>query len=52
MSYKDAKYIKAGLFSWQQGFGILYVDGNVVTPHLIPIQKDGSFVVNGKVWGK
>jgi hypothetical protein len=52
MSYKEAKYIKAGLFSWQQGFGILYVDGNTVTPHLIPIQKDGSFVVNGKVWGR
>lgn len=51
MSYKHAKYVKAGLFSWQQGFGILYVDGNVVTPHLVPINKDGSFVVNGKVWG-
>lgn len=52
MNYKDAKYIKGGLFNWQQGFGILYVDGNTVTPHLVPIQKDGTFVVDKKVWGK
>ena len=51
MSYKEAKYVKAGLFSWQQGFGILHVDGNVVTPQIVPINRDGSFVVNGKVWG-
>ena len=51
MRYKDAKYVKGGLFSWQQGFGMLYVDGNNVTPVLIPIRKDGSFVVEGRVWG-
>lgn len=51
MRYRDAKYVKGGLFSWQQGFGMLYVDGNNVTPSIIPIRKDGSFVVEGRVWG-
>lgn len=51
MRYKDAKYIKGGLFSWQQGFGMLYIDNNNVTPVLIPIRKDGSFIVEGRVWG-
>lgn len=52
MNYKQAKYVKGGLFTWQQGFGILYVDGNTVTPSLIPIKKDGTFIVEGKVWGR
>jgi hypothetical protein len=52
MNYKHAKYIKGGLFTWQQGFGILYVDGKNVTPVTVPIQRDGSFVVEGKVWGR
>jgi len=51
MDSKNALYIKGGLFSWQQGFGILYVDGNTVTPSIIPINKDGSFYVHGKRWG-
>ena len=52
MKYRDAKYIKGGLFTWQQGFGILRVEGNVVTPQVIPIQKDGTFIVDGRVWGR
>lgn len=51
MNYKHAKYIKGGLFTWQQGFGILYVDGKTVVPSVIPIQRDGSFIVEGKRWG-
>jgi hypothetical protein len=51
MKYRDAKYIKGGLFTWQQGFGMLYVDGRTVVPVTIPIQKDGSFIVEGKRWG-
>lgn len=51
MDYRKAKYIKGGLFTWQQGFGILYVDDNKVTPSIIPISKDGSFTVEGKRWG-
>lgn len=52
MDYKKAKYIKGGLFTWQQGFGILYVDGTTVIPSVIPIKKDGTFIVEGKVWGR
>ena len=44
MDMRQAKYVKT--HNWQQGFGILYVDGNKVSPALIPI--DGrSFVVEG-----
>jgi len=52
MKYKEAKYIKGGLFTWQQGFGMLYVDGRTVVPVTVPIAKDGSFIVEGKVWGR
>jgi hypothetical protein len=45
MNFKDAKYAKT--HNWQQGFGILYVDGQKVTPCAIPIDKK-SFVVEGK----
>jgi len=49
MNLKHAKYIKAGLFTWQQGFAILHVDGKTVTPQLVPI-INRSFVVGGKAW--
>ncbi len=49
MNIKHAKYIKAGLFTWQQGFGILHVDGKNVTPQIVPIIKN-SFTVEGKTW--
>jgi len=45
MDMRQAKYTKT--HNWQQGFGILYVDGNKVTPSPIPIDKR-SFVVEGK----
>jgi len=51
MDYKKAKYIKGGLFNWQMGFGLIYVDGKTVTPMAIPVQRDGSFIVNGYKWG-
>lgn len=51
MDWSKAKYIKGGLFNWQKGFGLLYVDGKTVTPVSVPIQKDGSFIVDGYKWG-
>jgi hypothetical protein len=45
MSLEAAKYTK-GIANWQQGFGLLYVDGPRVTPVPIPIEKK-SFVVEG-----
>jgi len=38
------------LFTWHKGFGVLYVDGNKVTPQLVPVNMDGSFVFDKKVW--
>lgn len=49
MDFKYAKYIKAGLFTWNKGFGILHVDGSNVHPHLVPIINN-SFTVDGKTW--
>jgi hypothetical protein len=45
MDMKQATYTRT--HNWQQGFGILYVDGSKVTPAPIPIDKR-SFVVEGK----
>lgn len=51
MDYSKAKYIKGGLFNWQQGFGMLYTEGQSVTPVIIPIDKQGRFTVEGRGWG-
>lgn len=50
MDMKKATYLKGGYGNWQQGFGILYVDGNKVSPVLVPMRGDGSFTVEGKLW--
>jgi hypothetical protein len=52
MDQKKASYLKGGIANWQQAIGVLYIDSQKVTPKLIPIHKDGTFVVDGKVWGK
>ncbi len=44
-------YYTKGTMNWQKGFGILYVDRKGVTPVTIPIDKQGSFVVEGKRYG-
>jgi hypothetical protein len=44
MDFTKAKYTKT--HNWQQAFGILYVDGNKVSPSLIYIDNK-SFVVEG-----
>ena len=49
MDYKHARYIKAGLFTWNKGFGLLHVDGQTVMPQLVPIVNN-SFTVDGRVW--
>jgi hypothetical protein len=50
MDEKQAYYTR-GTFNWQKGFGILYVDKKSTTPVAIPIDKQGSFVVEGKRYG-
>ncbi len=51
MSFSSAKYLKGGSGNWQQGFGILYVKNKKVAPVFVPIEKDGSFIVEGKTYG-
>jgi hypothetical protein len=50
MNFKSAGYLKAGSGNWNQGFGILYVDKNRVTPSPIIIKPNGSFVVEGRTY--
>jgi predicted phosphodiesterase len=50
MNFKAASYTH-GSANWQQGFGLLYVDGRNVTPVAVPVAKDGSFIVEGKRYG-
>lgn len=52
MDAKQASYLKGGINNWQQGFGILWVDGRAVTPQLVPVSPNGTFTVAGKLWGK
>lgn len=48
MDLKQASYLKSGSANWQSGFGVLYVDGNKVTPVAVPVNKDGSFIFEGR----
>ena len=52
MDARQASYLKGGINNWQQGFGILWVDGKNVKPELVPIAPNGTFTVAGKTWGK
>ncbi|EHB47642.1 metallophosphoesterase [Mycolicibacterium rhodesiae JS60] len=49
MSMKMATYLQGGTANWQQGFGILTIDGNHVKPEIIPIEH-GKFMVDGYTW--
>jgi len=50
MSEELAFYTK-GTMNWQKGFGLIYIDRNRVQPIAIPIERDGSFIVEGKRFG-
>jgi hypothetical protein len=49
MDMKMAHYLKGGTANWQQGFGVLTVDGQSVKAETVPIVK-GRFSVDGHVW--
>jgi hypothetical protein len=51
MDFKQAGYTK-GTANWQQAFAIMYVKGKNVQVDLIYIEKDGTFTVQGKVYGR
>lgn len=50
MDQSRASYLKAGIANWQQGFGVLVVDGMDVIPIVVPMRNDGSFWFDGKRW--
>jgi hypothetical protein len=51
MDFSKASYTK-GSANWQQAFAIMYVDGKNVQVDLIYLEKDGTFVVAGKRYGR
>lgn len=52
MDVRKATYLKNGPANWQKGFGLLYVGKYGATPQAIPIEDDGSFVVEGARFGE
>ena len=51
MDFRQASYTK-GTANWQQAFAIMYVKNKNVQVDLIYIEKDGTFTVEGKVYGR
>ena len=51
MDFKQAAYTK-GVANWQQAFAIIYVNKSKVQVDLIHIEKDGTFIVSGKSYGR
>lgn len=51
MNPKLAHYTH-GVMNWQQAFAIMYVHEKNVQVDLIHIEKDGTFIVSGKRYGK
>ena len=51
MDFKQASYTK-GTANWQQAFAIMYVKGSNVQVDIIHIEKNGTFIVQGKVYGR
>jgi hypothetical protein len=50
MDFKKAGYTR-GVANWQQAFAVFYVDKKAVTNTIVHIEKDGSFVFEGKRYG-
>ncbi|MEV0443850.1 metallophosphoesterase [Streptomyces spectabilis] len=51
MDARKAGYLQGGPANWQRGFGLLYAGQYNATPHAIPVEDDGSFVVEGQRYG-
>lgn len=49
MSMKQAQYLEGATANWQQGFGVVYVDGNHVNAQPIPITHR-KFIVDGTTY--
>jgi hypothetical protein len=51
MDFKQAHYTR-GTANWQQAFAIMYVNNKSVQVDIINIEKDGTFIVAGKRYGR
>lgn len=49
MNMRLAQYLKSGTGNWQQGFGLLTIDGQHVKAETVPIHR-GKFAVDGRTW--
>lgn len=49
MDMKKAHYLKGGTANWQQGFGLLTIDGKTVSAEPISIEH-GSFIADKTLW--
>jgi hypothetical protein len=49
MNMKLASYLKGGKGIWQQGFGLLPVEGQHVKPETVPITR-GCFTIERRTW--
>jgi predicted phosphodiesterase len=50
MDKKKASYLKAGAANWQMSVAVIEAHGNHVSTMLVPINKDGSFTLYGKLY--
>ena len=50
MDKKKASYLKAGSANWQMSVAVIETHGDRVSPMLVPINKDGSFTLYGKLY--
>ena len=50
MNLKQAAYLKTGGANWQLAFGVSYVDGRKVTPQVVFMRPDGSFIFERRLW--
>jgi hypothetical protein len=50
MDKKKASYLKAGSANWQMSVAVIETYGDRVSPMLVPINKDGSFTLYGKLY--
>ncbi|MFD8088950.1 metallophosphoesterase [Streptomyces malaysiensis] len=52
MDVRQAGYLKNGPANWQRGFGLFYAGKYSAIPQAIPVEDDGSFVVEGERFGQ
>jgi len=50
MDKKKASYLKAGSANWQMSVAVIETHGDRVSPFLVPINKDGSFTLYGRLY--